>query len=238
MHIYWTKITKIVNENSEVKTYFLEVPEGFTWIEGSHTHFALKGFNEGEKPNRGLVRHMSISTLPEEGAIGITTRFRPPYSEFKATLDQLEVGSEVALFKTHSNVPLRREHTSIYLLSSGVGLATFRPILLEYMKRPDSVKGIYSLNIDSSGEYLFTELFASNPAKNVTATFVDRRKDYYDEVENLAQDSEGIFYIVGGDDFIRENIEVLRRFGIRREQMMLDKRERQLPMFFGEVPVV
>ena len=85
---------------------------------------------------------------------------------------------------------------------------------------------------------MFTELFASNPAKNVTATFVDRRKDYYDEVENLAQDSEGIFYIVGGDDFIRENIEVLRRFGIRREQMMLDKRERQLPMFFGEVPVV
>ena len=89
MQIYWTKINKIINETSEIKTYLLDCPEGFTWEEGSHTHMGLKGFNEGEKPNKSLVRHMSISTVPNENIIGITTRIRKQCSEFKNILNKL-----------------------------------------------------------------------------------------------------------------------------------------------------
>src|SRR5699024_12358956 len=89
-----------------------------TWEEGAFTHIGLKGFNEGEKPNRGLVRHMSICTLPAENTIGFTTRIRKERSEFKDTLDTHKVGDEIALFKTHCNVPLRRENKDVYLLSS------------------------------------------------------------------------------------------------------------------------
>ncbi|CDO03002.1 hypothetical protein BN988_01485 [Oceanobacillus picturae] len=103
MQIYWTKINKIIEETPEVKTYLLDCPENFTWKEGSHTHFAFEGFNAGDKPNRSLIRHMSISTLPNEKSIGITTRIREQCSEFKTILRNLEVGNEVAIFKTHSN---------------------------------------------------------------------------------------------------------------------------------------
>lgn len=106
MQIYWTKITKIIEETPEVRTYLLACPQDFTWEEGSHTHMAFEGFNAGDKPNRSLIRHMSISTLPHENAIGITTRIREQCSEFKTILKNLKVGDEVALFKTHSNVPL------------------------------------------------------------------------------------------------------------------------------------
>ena len=116
MQIYWTKINKIIEETPEVKTYLLDCPEDFTWEEGSHTHFALEGFNAGDKPNRSLIRHMSISTLPHEDSIGITTRIREKCSEFKTILSNLEVGNEVAIFKTHSNVPLKREDKNVYLL--------------------------------------------------------------------------------------------------------------------------
>ncbi|OUS75719.1 dihydropteridine reductase [Paenibacillus sp. MY03] len=231
MHIYWTKINKIVEETPEVKTYLLDCPQDFTWEEGSHTHFALKGFNAGDKPNRSLIRHMSISTLPYENAIGITTRIREQCSEFKTILRGLEVGNEVAIFKTHSNVPLKRENKNVYLLSSGVGLATFRPLVLDYFEHADNVNQIHSLNIDSSKEYLFTAIFESAPDKKFTAHFVDNRKDYYDEVKNLAADKEGLFYVVGSDEFLVQNIEVLREQGIKAEQIMLDKHERQLPDF-------
>lgn len=233
MQIYWTKINKIIEETPEVKTYMLERPEGFSWEEGAHTHMALKGFNEGEKPNKGLVRHMSIATLPNENAIGITTRIRELCSEYKAILRTLKVGDEVALFKTHSNVPLRREDKNVYLLSAGVGLATFRPLVLEYFERPDNIKQIYSLNIDSSRDYLFTDIFKTDSDKNFTAQFVDNRNDYYEEVKNLAQDKDGIFYVVGSDEFLKENIAVLREQGIADEQIMLDKRERQRAEFFA-----
>lgn len=232
MQIYWTKINKIIEETPEVKTYLLDCPEDFTWEEGSHTHFALKGFNAGDKPNKSLVRHMSISTLPYENAIGITTRIREQCSEFKSILRNLEVGNEVALFKTHSNVPLKREDKNIYLLSSGVGLATFRPLVLKYFERATNVNQIHSLNIDSSKEFLFTNIFKSAPDKNFTAQFVDNRKDYYEALQNLTADKNGLFYVVGSEDFVVQNIEVLRAQDIKPEQIILDKREKELSKFF------
>ncbi|WP_054957958.1 hypothetical protein [Paenibacillus dakarensis] len=233
MQIYWTKINKIIEETPAVKTYLLDCPKDFTWVEGSHTHFALEGFNAGDKPNRGLIRHMSISTLPHENSIGITTRIREQCSEFKTILRNLKVGNEVAIFKTHSNVPLKREDKNVYLLSSGVGLATFRPLVLDYFERADNVKQIHSLNIDSSKDFLFTNIFKSIPDKKFTALFVDNRKDYYEEVKKLAVDKDGLFYVVGSDEFLVQNIEVLREQGIKPEQIMLDKREQQLPDFFS-----
>ncbi len=233
MQIYWTKINKIIEETPEVKTYLLDCPEDFTWEEGSHTHFALEGFNAGEKPNRSLIRHMSISTLPRENSIGITTRIREQCSEFKTILRNLEVGNEVAIFKTHSNVPLKREDKNVYLLSSGVGLATFRPLVLDYFERADNVNKIHSLNIDSSKDFLFTNIFKTSPDKKFTSQFVDNRKDYYDEVKNLAADKDGLFYVVGSDEFIVQNIEVLREQGIKPAQIVLDKHERQLSEFLS-----
>lgn len=234
MHkIYWTKINKILEETPEVRTYMLDCPDDFTWEEGSFTHFALEGFNAADKPNRNLVRHMSISTLPHENSIGITTRIREQCSEFKSVLRSLEVGSQVALFKTFCNVPLRREGKNVYLLSSGVGLATFRPLVLDYFERADKIDHMHSLNIDSSKDYLFTDIFETAAEKKFTSQFVDNRKDYYEEVENLAADKEGIFYIVGSDEFLVQNIEVLREQGITPEQIMLDKREQQLPEFLS-----
>lgn len=231
MQIYWVRINKIVDETAEVKTYHLDRPEGFTWEEGAHTHLGLKGFNAGEKPNRSLVRHMSISTLPHENTIGITTRIREKCSEFKAILKTLKVGDEVAIFKTHSNVPLKRENKNIYLLSAGVGLATFRPLVLDYLKNQNNIKKVHSLNIDSSKEFLFTDIFSSDSDKNFTSQFVDNRKDFYDEVINLANDKDGLFYIVGSDEFLKQNIELLIENGINPEQIMLDKRPKQLPEF-------
>ncbi|WP_203248549.1 hypothetical protein [Sporosarcina beigongshangi] len=231
MQIYWTKINKIIDETSEVKTYLLDRPEDFSWEEGSHTHFALKGFNAGDKPNRGLIRHMSISTLSHENSIGITTRIREHCSEFKATLRNLEVGNEVAIFKTHSNIPLKRENKNVYLLSSGVGLATFRPLVLDYLERADNVNQVHSLNVDSSKDFLFTTIFESATDKKFTSQFVDNREDYYNEVKNLSADQDGHFYIVGSDEFLKQNIELLRAQGIKPEQIMLDKRQQQLAEF-------
>ncbi|MDH6368913.1 ferredoxin-NADP reductase [Paenibacillus sp. PastF-3] len=233
MQIYWTKINKIIEETPEVKTYLLDCPKDFTWEEGSHTHFALEGFNAGDKPNRGLIRHMSISTLPHEKSIGITTRIREQCSEFKTILRTLKIGNEVAIFKTHSNLPLKREDKNVYLLSSGVGLATFRPLVLDYFERTDNVNQIHSLNIDSSKNFLFTNIFESIPDKKFTSQFVDNRKDYYEEVKNLATDKDGLFYVVGSDEFLVQNIEVLREQGIKPDQIMLDKREQQLPEFLS-----
>ncbi|QMT17207.1 dihydropteridine reductase [Planococcus maritimus] len=234
MQIYWTKINHIIEESPEVKTYLLDLPEGFTWQEGSHTHFAFEGFNAGEKPNRGLIRHMSICTLPHENSIGITTRIKDQCSEFKSILRDMKPGDEVAIFKTHSNVPLKREDKNVYLLSSGVGLATFRPLVLEYLSNAEGVQSVHSLNVDSSKHYLFQDVFETNPEHKFTAQFVDSRATYYEAVKGFASDADGLFYIVGSDEFLKENIELLRGQGVAREQILLDKREQSIAEFLPD----
>lgn len=235
MQIYWTKINKIIDETPEVKTFLLDLPEGFTWEEGSHTHLALKGFNAGEKPNKSLVRHMSICTLPKENAIGITTRIKEQCSEYKSILKTLTIGDEVALFKIHSNIPLKREHKNIYLLSSGVGLAAYRPLVLAYLDNAENVHHVHSLTIDSSKDFLFTDVFTAAPEKGFTSQYVDNREQYYAEVKELAADQNGLFYVVGSDEFIVQNLELLSAQGIRHEQIILDKREQmRLKLFSGE----
>lgn len=234
MRIDWVKINEIVDETFDIKTFYLDMPEDFTWEEGAHTHLALKGFNEGDRPNRSLVRHMSICTLPHEKRIGITTRIREKCSEYKSILRTLKVGDEVALFKTYSNVPLKREGKNIYLLSAGVGIATFRPLVLRYFENPKDIHHMHSLNIDSSREFLFTDLFTPNVSKNFTSEYVSMRKSYYSRVKRLANDQQGLFYIVGSDEFIKENINLLRELGIPKEQIFLDKRKDELPEFFPE----
>lgn len=231
MQIYWTKINQIIDESPEVKTFLLDCPEGFTWEEGAHTHFALEGFNAGDKPNRSLVRHMSISTLPYEKSIGITTRIKEQCSEFKSILKNIGVGHKVALFKTSSNVPLKREDKNIYLLSSGVGLATFRPLVLEYFERSDRVNRIHSLNIDSSKDFLFTNIFTSVDDKKFTSEFVDNRQAYYERVRDLATDQDGLFYVVGSDEFLTQNIALLIEQGIKPSQIVLDKHARFISNF-------
>ncbi|WP_411844155.1 dihydropteridine reductase [Salinicoccus sp. HZC-1] len=232
MKIYWTKISDIIEESPDTKTYLIDCPEEYTWEEGAHIHLGLEGFNAGDKPDKSLVRHMSISTLPDEDKIGITTRIREQRSDFKHRLDELTAGSPVAIFKTHSNVPLKREDKPVYLLSSGVGIATFRPLVLDYLSNPDKIEKIHSLNIDSTKNYLFKDIFETLPEKGLTSQFVDNRKHYYEEVQKLAQDEEGLFYVVGSDAFLLENLAVLRGQGVSPEQIMLDKHEHRKQEFF------
>ncbi|TCI77827.1 dihydropteridine reductase [Exiguobacterium sp. SH0S1] len=230
MQIYWTPIQRVVEEAPDTYTFQLELPDGFTWDEGAHTHFALEGFNKKDKPNRSLIRHMSISTLPREGAIGITTRIKRECSEFKSILRDMEIGEQVAIFKTHSNVPLQRDGKNIYLLSAGVGLATFRPLVLEYLENGEGIPHLHSLNVDSSANYLFEDVFTSTDT--FTADFVDSRGRYHETVKTLAEDMDGLYYVVGSDDFLRETIATLCERGISREQIVLDKHDFQLDEFF------
>ncbi|MEW8966962.1 dihydropteridine reductase [Exiguobacterium alkaliphilum] len=231
MQIYWTPILDVIEEAADTYTFRLERPDGFTWEEGAHTHFALEGFNKEERPNRSLIRHMSISTLPREGVIGITTRIKEECSEFKTILRQMALGENVAIFKTYSNVPLKRVGKNVYLLSAGVGLATFRPLVLDYLSDGEGVPHLHSLNVDSSANYLFKDVFTSTDT--FTADFVDSRVRYHEAVKTLAQDLDGLYYVVGSDDFLRETIATLRERGIAREQIVLDKHDFQMDDFLA-----
>ncbi len=50
-------------------------------------------------------------------------------------------------------------------------------------------------------------------------------------MNNLTENKEGLFYIVGSDDFLKQNIDILLEEGISTDQIVLDKHPQQLSAF-------
>jgi ferredoxin--NADP+ reductase len=225
------KLIDIVEEAAGTKTYYFEKPEGFTWEEGAHTHIAHVGFDAGERPNRDLVRHMSIMTLPEENRIGITTRFPSSTSKYKSKLAELKIGDEMVLFKLGSVLTLRRQNRPVILLSMGVGIAAMRPIILAYKNDKTNVPYIINVNVDSSEEFIYREELDKLQDENYSNHWVNSRKEFYEKLEQLVEQEDAIYYIVGSYLFDKDVIQRLVAKNVKAENILIDKKEWSIEEF-------
>lgn len=233
MEKYTVKIMAIAEEGNHTKTYFLEKPDDLVWEEGAHMHVGLAGFDAGEKPNKEWVRHMSIMTLPKEQRIGFTTRFQAHLSEFKQRLAALQAGDELVLFKTGSRMSLRRENKPLVLLSMGVGIATMRPLVHRFVDDSFNIRGLVNLNVDSSEQHIFQKELDSLQSSQYHNIWAPSRSAFYEALEEAAKQADAYFYVVGSDLFLRDVILRLRARQIPIDQIILDKKEMNLPLYFG-----
>lgn len=225
------KIIDIIDEAKGIKTYLLEKPENEIWEEGSHIHIGIVGFDEGELPNKSLVRHMSIMTLPTEKKLGFTTRVQENPSEFKEKLSKLHVGDELVTFKIGSRMQLRRYNRPIVLLSMGVGIATMRPLILSFIADTSNIPCLYNVNVDSSNTIYKNELslIENDHYKNY---WLNSRADFYKKLDQLINLDNPIYYVVGNDGFIKDIIQHLRSRSVADSDIILDKKEEALGYYF------
>ncbi len=229
---YRVKIADIREEVQGTKTFLLEKPEGFTWIEGAHTHIGLIGFDEGDTPNKNWVRHMSIITLPEENLIGFTTRIKENPSEFKDKLAKLLIGDEIILFKIGSRMYLRRENRPIVLISMGVGIATMRPIIHKFIEDQTNIPRVVNININATDDFVYRNELDKLLSVAYHNDWLSSRRDFYDLLNHVTEQTNGIFYVVGSDTFLVEVINFLRSKGISDQSILIDKKEEQFINYF------
>lgn len=223
---YTLNVVEIKKEASSTYTYYLERPEGTLWKEGSHTHIGIEGFDKGDAPNKSLVRHMSIMSLPSENKIGFTTRFTDEVSPFKAALKEVKVGDKMVLFKVASRMELRRESRPIVLVSMGVGVATMRPLVIEYHKNDQDIPYLINLNVDNSTEYIYQDELDKLQDDTHNNLWLKNRQDLYQALKDVNQDfKDAIYYVVGSDEFLITVIDLLKEHNITLENIVLDKRE-------------
>ncbi|MGB4587644.1 MAG: hypothetical protein WBI17_00215 [Clostridiaceae bacterium] len=229
---YKLKIIDVIDEGNESKTYLFEKPEDFSWEEGSHAHIGLQGFDVGEKPNKSWVRHMSIMTLPDEGKIGFTTRAKRNPSEFKRMLYSSSIGDDITFFKLGSRMGLRRTDKTIVLLSMGVGIATMRPLIRAFKNDKSNIPSLISLNIDSSSDFIYQNELDELTDENYKNYWIKSRTSYYETLQQLANSENAIYYVVGSDMFIQDNIRYLKSANVNKKDIVIDKKEEMQSMFF------
>lgn len=135
LHIDTLPIVKTADQAPRVRTFLFDVPDGLTWEPGTHIHVAIPGFNEGDQVRRELVRHMSVSTLPEEGYLGFTARLDSSDSLFRRTLAGYGVGNRLAFFKCGSILAFPSDDRPVVLLSRDVGVASMHAASKSFASR-------------------------------------------------------------------------------------------------------
>jgi ferredoxin-NADP reductase len=85
--------------------------------------------DRGHDDERGLRRHISIVTSPNErGVLGLATRIRD--SAFKQTLQELEVGDEVIVEEPKGDFHLPEDTSKQYVfIAGGIGITVFHSML-------------------------------------------------------------------------------------------------------------
>lgn len=225
-------IVDIREETNKTKTYLLEKPDELNWDEGSHTHIAHKGYDEGEFPNKSLVRHMSIMTLSKENQLGFTTRLNDEPSEFKRRLANLKVGDDLIVFKLGSRMKLRRENRPIILLSMGVGIATMRPLIKAYIDDTSKINQLININVDATETHVYQEELDAIQNSSFRNIWTKSRVEFYQTLTQLLDNDQAIYYIVGSDLFLRTAIKKLKSLGIKSEDIVIDKKDGILQLYY------
>ena len=230
---YQIRVEEIIELNPYTKTYRLSIPENVTWTEGAHIHLAHPGFDEGEAPDKSLVRHMSISSLAHEGYMDVTTRVPGSGSDYKKRMKQLKKGDSLVVFKVESRMGLRRDNRPIVLISMGVGMATMRGLIKQYQHDRNACPRLININIDSRGNHVFKEELSVYEDECYENYWITNRLDLWTQIQ-VTIDLEPIYYLVGSDEFLKSLIDGLKDLGVRASDIVLDKKAQAFEELLAE----
>ena len=233
MDKYQVKILDIKQEYKNVYTYTLEKPDDLKWDEGSSFHLALPGYDQGDSINKKLVHHLSINTLDDEGNISFTTKIPIRKSPFKKTLDKLEVGEEVTIYKLQSHMGLKREDKAIVLLSQGIAMSTIRPLIKKFEKDTSGIPELISVNVNKKDTHLYESDFENLDGSLFVKYWLETRAEYLEKIKDLAADKKNAyFYVVGSENFVFDSLYILKESGIKEDSIVIDKSDEKRKIVF------
>ncbi len=199
------------------------VPGQYFWVELP---------DRGHEDERGLRRHISIVTSPNErGVLGFATRIRD--TAFKKTLVELEVGDEVIVEEPRGDFQLPENTSKHYVfVAGGIGITVFRSMLrfIAEEQLPYRITLIYSNRDLASTAFLdeLRELEQQIEGMRMVLTMTDdqtwegdtRRIDA-EFLHELLGDLGGLTYLVSGPpEMVNSVADSLEAAGVPEEQVM------------------
>lgn len=228
--MYKIKLKEVIELGHNTRSYNFEKPKDLSWSEGAHTHLAHEIFMVDGHIDKGLVRHMSINTLPEEGYIGVTTRVPGSMSKYKKFMDDMVPGKEMFIFKTQNHMPLRREDKNIVLISMGVGISTMRPYIMRYLDDSRGIKNMTNINVDR-GSFVYKDELEGIDQPGFQNIYTDSRTGLFQAVDASVHLTDSLYYLVGSDAFLSEVSRHLLMRGIHKSSIMIDKHVEKREIF-------
>lgn len=218
-------LQEVIKEAPDTYTFKFDVPANIQWAPGAYAHFLCSDLRNGKPMKKDLVRELSIMSHPDEKYIGITTRIRSNPSEFKQTMLSLKPGDEIRIFKLGNHINKRKmpDKPRVFI-SMGVGIATFRPLIIDGLKQTAPTSRVTNINIDRSGSFVYQQEVEKLPPDKVKNILVTKREDLYTSIAKcIEQQPDNIFYVVGSKALNNNISEYLVANGISKKAIVFDK---------------
>jgi ferredoxin-NADP reductase len=190
----------------------------------------------GHQDERGLRRHISVVTSPnEKGVLGFATRLRE--SAFKTTLRELPAGTEVEVEPPKGNFALPADPSRpLVFVAGGIGITVFRS-MLRYIREerlPYRVTLIYSNRDRESTAFLdeLEELERELPDLRLILTMTEdphwqgetRMVDAKFLDDYLGADLNAYTFLVAGPPAMTEGVQhALAEAGARDENVVAER---------------
>lgn len=207
------RILAIIYESTSVRTFVLEKPSAWIWMEGAHARLGV--MIEGRLDQRT----MSVSSLPEDGVITMTTRRYASVSPYKAALWEKRVGETLWVSIPRSRFSLPRENRPVLLLAMGVGMATLVPIVRAYQSDARGVEGLRLISVDRE-----VNLLAPLDLRDVTHVHTMNRVAFVKALDQELTSTKPIVMVVGSDRFVESIVRTLKARGMSLSDLRLDKK--------------
>ena len=127
------------------------------------------------------------------------------------------------MFKIGNHLKNKNTQKNVVLISMGVGIATFRPFILEQQKDTTSDQFITNINIDRSGEFVYAnelKTYAKPQLKNI---FVTTRDELYKNIDICTSEANKTYYIVGSQAFNKDIGAYLTERNVAKSHIIFDK---------------
>jgi len=202
-------------------TFKFTVPKNIRWSPGTYAHFLCSSLSDGEKVGKELVRELSIMSHPNENFIGFTTRIRDNASEFKRRMLNMKIGDQIRMFKMGNHFAKVKLEEPIVFISMGVGIATFRPLILEHLNNSTTEFPIININIDRTGIFVYKDEMEQLPDQKLNNVFVTNRTELYKSIDRYVDSKT--FCVVGSKEFNNDIGNYLMEKNVSKKAIVFDK---------------
>jgi ferredoxin--NADP+ reductase len=207
------KILNITDLTPTVRTFTLQKPEEWTWLEGAHARFGVWIDDQLDQ------RTMSVSSWPLDQVITMTTRKYATTSPYKAALWQKTVGETLSVTAPKSRFTLPRENRPLLLLAMGVGMATLVPLIRTYQASTENIPSVKILTVDRE-----INLLSDLDLPQGLHTHTLNRVGFMKALDHLMREDHPIVMAIGSDRFVESVVRSLKAKGFQRSDLRLDKK--------------
>lgn len=201
-----------VKESQRVYSFLFKKDQDLTWKPGQHGLFTIT-----HKKIKNHTKPFTVSSIPSEGVVRLTTTIGENPSDFKQALLELKPGMKINMSGPVGSFYLKEESPALFI-AADIGITPFRAIIKQ-IEGENIGKQVKLLYFDSENMHIYKVDF-----NNVDVDFIKTKEQLLQEINIFKEKhkEKGQYFVAGSKDAVNMVVEHLKSKNIDKRAIKKD----------------